>query len=37
MTHLLLQYGEEQDLSVVLEGLGRIWRQIGLSKACKAR
>ena len=33
MTHLLLQYGEEQDLSVVLEGLGRIWRQIGLSKA----
>ncbi|MCY3864376.1 MAG: hypothetical protein OXG68_02955 [Chloroflexi bacterium] len=33
MTHLLLQYGEEEDLSVVLEGLGRIWRQIGLSKA----
>jgi len=33
MTHLLLQYGEEEDLSLVVEGLGRIWRQIGWSKA----
>ncbi len=33
MTHLLLQYGEEEDLSIVVDGLGRIWRQIGLSKA----
>ena len=33
MTHLLLQYGEEEELSVVVEGLGRIWRQIGWSKA----
>lgn len=33
MTHLLLQYGEEEDLSVVVEGLARIWRRIGLNKA----
>ena len=32
MTHLLLQYGEEEDLSTVVEGLARICRQIGLSK-----
>lgn len=33
MTHLLMQYGEEEDLSVVVDGLGRIWRQIAWSKA----
>lgn len=33
MTHLLLQYGEEKDLSIVVDSLGRIWRQISLSKA----
>ena len=33
MTHLLLQYGEEEDLSAVVEGVARIWRQIGWSKA----
>ncbi len=33
MTHLLLQYGEEEDLPVVVDGVARIWRQIGWSKA----
>ena len=32
MTHLLLQYGEEEDLSTVVDGVARICRQIGLSK-----
>ena len=33
MTHLLLQYAQEEDLSIVVEGLARIWRRIGLNKA----
>jgi len=33
MAHLLLQYGEEEDLSAVVDGVARIWRQIGWSKA----
>ena len=32
MTHLLLQYGEEEDLSRVVDGLSRICGQIGWSK-----
>ena len=33
MTHLLRQYSEEEDLSAVVEGVARIWRQISGSKA----
>ena len=36
MTHLLLHYGEEEDLAVVVEGLARICRQIHWSKALQA-
>ncbi len=36
MTHLLRQYGEEEDLAVVVEGLARIWRRIGLNRALQA-
>ena len=36
MTHLLLQYGEEEDLSAVVDGMTRICRQIGWSKALQA-
>lgn len=33
MTRLLLQYGEEEDPAAVVDGVARIWRQIGMSKA----
>ncbi len=33
MKQLLLQYGAEEDPSAVVEGVARIWRQIGMSKA----
>lgn len=36
ITQLLLQYGEEEEPSAVVEGVGRIWRQIGMSKALQA-
>jgi hypothetical protein len=32
MTHLLLQYGEEEDLATVVDGVARVCRQIGWSK-----
>jgi len=33
MTHLLLQYAHEEDPSALVDGIARIWRQIGMRKA----